>query len=92
MPALDYDDQQNIFDLQEGYFVRGVPAHGHYLDQDLSRLFHYLLESSLESISGVKMAAAQRQALLNGLLDYYRLHLDHFPTINAHIILKDILS
>lgn len=92
MPSLDYDAAHPFFDLQEGIFVADVPAHGHYLDPDLSFLFYQVLESSLEQVAAVKMPAAQRERLLNGLLDYYRLHLDHFPTIHAHTILKEVLS
>ena len=92
MPALDYDEVHQVFDLKEGIFVPEAPAHGHYLDPDLSKLFHLLLESSLEQVAEIKMSAQHRTLLLNGLLDYYRLHLDGFPSINAHTILKEVLS
>lgn len=92
MPALDYDPQHPFFDLQEGIFVQEVPPHGHYLDQELSFKFHQILECSLEQAAEIKMPTGQRSALLNGLLDYYRLHLDNFPTIHAHTILKEVLS
>lgn len=92
MPALDYDATYPFFDLQEGIFLQEVPAHGHYMDQASSLIFHHLLDSSLETVNLVRMAAQQRESLLNNLLDYYRLHLDNFPTINAHTILKEVLG
>lgn len=92
MPALDYEATHPFFDLQEGIFLQEVPAHGHYMNQDSSIIFHHLLESSLDTVNLVRMSAKQREILLNNLLDYYRLHLDNFPTINAHIILKEVLG
>lgn len=91
MPELDYDTERPFFDLQEGHFTSTVPPHSNYLDETNALLLHQLLESDLQDSCHLKMTATQRKELLHRLLDYYRIHLDHFNTIHAHTILEEIL-
>lgn len=91
MPELDYERARPFFDLKEGHFITSAPAHDHYLDEELALLLHQLLECELPVVDQLKMTATQRKQLLNQLLDYYRIHLDHFNTIHTHEILEQIL-
>lgn len=91
MPDLDYDPSRPFFDLQNGHFTQSIPPHSNYLDEQEAHLLHQLMDCSLSTVENVKMKAAQRKKMLNSLLDYYRLHLDHFGNIHAHHILSEIL-
>lgn len=91
MPELDYEKKRPFFDLQEGHFTAAVPSHSNYLDESEALLLHQLLECDLREVGHLKMTASERKTLLNHLLDYYRIHLDHFNTIHAHRILEEIL-
>lgn len=92
VPGGECTHETPFFDLQEGVFVHSVPGHPYYLDESNSRLLHALLHTERDTCHQVKMTVGQRRALLQSLLDYYRLHLEHFPEINAHHILQEVLE
>jgi len=91
LPDLDYQTTHPFFDLQEGCYSATVPPHANYLDEPTALLLHQLLECSLPAVHQLAMSAAQRRELLQRLLDYYRIHLDHFRTIHTHTILAEVL-
>lgn len=92
LPAGDWDPTTPIFDLREGNFT--VPAGGSVwqIDPELSRLFYQLLLLPLEESHQVALTRSQRHLLLEHLLDYFRLHLEGFPEIKAHQILREVLE
>ncbi len=81
-----------LFDLQEGIFVGDVPGHTYYMNEMLSQTLSALLHRELRDCHEVKMDAVHRRQLLQHLLDYYRLHIDYLPEINAHHILQEVLG
>ena len=86
------EEDQAYFDLKEGVFQTEVPGHDYYLEADLSKILVQLLTTPRENVSKITIDKAQRQGLLEELLVYYRLHLEHFPEIHAHQILKVVLN
>lgn len=92
MPGGEACDETPFFDLQEGYFVENPSTHTYTLDRAQSLLWHQLLDSTLEEVHQVAMSRSQRQALLQHLIDFFGLHLDHFPQIHTNQILEDLFS
>lgn len=92
LPEDQYSETHRLFDMKEGLFVEQVPNHPNYLEEDASRKLHQLLQSNVRNCHEVKFKRAGRKALLVQLLDYYRLHIENFPTINAHLILEEVLE
>lgn len=92
LPAGEYEDDTPFFDLQEGTFVEAIPKHVYYLEEQLSILLNELLHNDLLHAHLIKMTSLQRRALLQNLLDYYKLHMDFMPDIHSHQILHDVLS
>jgi DNA repair protein RecO (recombination protein O) len=92
MPGGDFSIETPIFDLQEGFFVENAVPNAVQLDQEQSDLFYQLLQLPITDCHEIKMNRQQRNLLLERLLDYYRLHIEHFPTINSHQILQDVLG
>lgn len=90
VPGEAYSSETPYFDLQEGVFVAETGSHPHFLDPPQAALLNQLLDSSLESCHEVKIGREERRKLLQHLLDYYRLHLEGFPEITAHLILQEI--
>ncbi|MCB9282765.1 MAG: DNA repair protein RecO [Lewinellaceae bacterium] len=78
------------FDLQEGSFLSSIPSHPYYVDEAQSLLLSRVLESTPEAIAGLQLSRTERRALLYHLMDYYRLHIEHFPTIHSHQVLETI--
>ncbi len=92
VPGGDATSGTPFFDLREGIFVARVPDHPHYLDEVNSLLLHELLHTDRQHCHQLRLTTAQRRALLQHLLDYYRHHIEHFPVIHAHQILQEVLE
>lgn len=90
LPGGEYSVATPYFDLREGVFVDLVGSHPNFIDGQMATLLHALLQANLESCHEIKMNREERRLLLQNLLDYYRLHLEGFPEINAHLILQEI--
>ncbi|MEM8526924.1 MAG: DNA repair protein RecO, partial [Bacteroidota bacterium] len=90
-PDGQYSKETPFFDLQEGTFVRDNTAK-YALNQRLSQLFDQLLDSQLHDLHELAINRDERNQLLEQLLRYYQLHLDSFPNISAHSILKEVLG
>lgn len=92
MPGGDLSQETPVFDLQEGTFSDNSPSAAYCLDLELSKAFYALLQSNYQECHHLRLPAGLRRQLLNKLLDYYRLHLEHLPEIHSHQILQEILS
>ncbi|MBK8493130.1 MAG: DNA repair protein RecO [Saprospirales bacterium] len=79
-----------FFDLQEGYFVHSIPPHPNYVDEAHSLLLSQLLESTPETVGDIHLTRPDRQAILHHLMNYYRLHIEHFPTIHSYQVLESV--
>lgn len=91
-PGGDFDTETPFFDLLEGLFTSMAPAHPHFLDEKMSGLLYAFLRTDAASCHEINLTREQRRLLLLNLLDYYRLHIEHFPDINAHLILQEVLG
>lgn len=89
-PQGHFSEETPYFDLREGTFVPEMP-HVHGMPEDLSAVFSMLLEMDLENIHLLPLNRTQRIALLDRILDFYRLHVEHFQGLNAHLILHEVL-
>ena len=92
MPGGDRSEDTPFFDLKEGVFVNDEPAHIHFLQAAESQLLYRLLITELEYCHSIAMTRAQRKLLLSKIIEYYRLHIENFPEINAHLILEEVLE
>lgn len=88
LPEGDFTDQTPFFDLIEGSYVVNRPIHPNYLDQELS----IPLSKVLNSEQGYVVPVSSRGPLLEKMIDLFRYHIDGFPPLRSHTILKDVLS
>jgi len=86
------DEDTPFFDLQEGTFVPQEPGHTWFLNKEESQLLHQLIQLDFANCHTLKINREVRQNILRQLLLFYRMHIENFPTINAHQILETILS
>ncbi len=91
IPGGDYAEETPYFDLKEGVFTE-QEGHAHCLNEHFSALLYQFLETPMEACHHIKMNRAERKALLQDVLSYFQLHIDHFPTINAHLVLQEVLE
>jgi DNA repair protein RecO (recombination protein O) len=92
LPESDFEVNGHFFDLEGGVFCKEQPMHANYLDQAYSQILLSFLQGHMEECHGIGLKVEQRRFLLGKLLDYYRLHIENFPVINAHLILQEVLG
>lgn len=80
------------FDLIEGKFATANGIGNHLLGEIESRWFYLLAASNYSDIAGMPHGPSERRSLLEGILRYYQIHVDHFSQINSHEIFREVLS
>ena len=85
-PNGKYSDHKPFFDLMEGSFVSEQPSHNYFLTPAVGQVLSQLLGK----IKPLPDRIAKKD-LLDGLTDYYRLHLTHFKQFNSQKILEEVL-
>ncbi len=90
-PGGDWSVDTPYFNLQAGGF-EAAPAVAHHMDEALSAILYQLLRCPRQHCHQVVMTGAQRRQLLQLLITYYQLHMEHLPPIHAHTILQEVLE
>ncbi len=86
------DDRTPVFDLRQGVYVERAPGYGTFIDSETSPYLYAVQRVPLHHAHEIQMDRAIRRALLNHLLDFYRLQVENMATINSHIILQEVLN
>lgn len=80
-----------LFDMMEGQFVKDVPLHPYYFDEEYSALLSRFLNRGIDELRSVAMTGLQRNALLDGVITFMRLHAPVLKGLQSHEILKSVL-
>ncbi|MFM6954729.1 MAG: DNA repair protein RecO [Sphingobacteriaceae bacterium] len=83
---------QAYFDLQSGCYSSYPPPHGFVIAPDLCVHWQVLIESEFEALGQLQLRATERRMLLDHLLDYYRLHVDHFGELKSQAVLAELFA
>ena len=89
-PQSNYKEHA-VFDMMEGQFVPTPPPHTYYLDEEYSYRLSQLLNLGIDELAGVTMTGLQRNALLDGVITFMRLHAPVLKGLQSHEILKEVL-
>jgi DNA repair protein RecO (recombination protein O) len=81
-----------FFDMQNGVFTLYKPAHIHFLNPDESEVFSLLLRMNYENMHTFRFSRHERKSIIYRILEYYRLHLTHFPDLNSLEILHEVFG
>lgn len=84
--------ESDCFDLMEGVFLPRHKALAHFLDEEESLWVKNLCTCTFEELSDLRLSPEKRRTLLDGILRYYRLHLDQFKDLQSPEILREVLS
>lgn len=84
----EVDDDATYFDLLNGVFDNTQPLHPHVVPRELMPDFRRLLQTGFDGLDKLLLSRARRNALLELLIEYYRLHVSEFH----HLQSKDILT
>ena len=80
------------FDMLNGVFTNIRPTHPHYLQQAESEVFGRLLRISFENMSLYTFSRHERVAIVNRIIEYYRLHLPDFPEIKSISVMQSLFD
>lgn len=80
----------NYFDLLNGVFQHNKPSHNHYLNKEITRDFATLLHCDFINMGTIHLSRTRRNELLDGLIEYYRLHMPDFHGLNSIAILHEL--
>jgi DNA repair protein RecO (recombination protein O) len=92
MPGGQWTEKTPFFDLEEGIFETSPTSHVYFLKEAESKLIDRLLDLPLEECHTLTITPQERKVLLRHLIDYYRLHIENMPGINAHLILEEVFG
>lgn len=91
-PGGDYSDQTPFFDLKEGMFLAQKPDHPHFMSAFQGQCLDLFLNADREQCHQIAISREDRAKILRLLIDFYRLHIENFPTIFSHEILEEVLG
>ena len=85
-------DGEVFFDLKEGVFSPVPPLHTLYLEPQQAMPLLDLLHTPLEQCHEIALMRPERKALLQGLLQFYQLHVPGFVEVNTPDILELVME
>lgn len=92
LPGGEYSNTNRIFDLSEGMFTT-LHTEGHQsLDEGQSILLDHFLKTPMIQSHTIKLNRTERKAFLKEMINFYRLHVENFDTLNAYKILEEVLE
>jgi DNA repair protein RecO (recombination protein O) len=81
-----------FFDMQNGIFTLYKPSHIHFLNLEESESFSLLLRMNYENMATFRFSRHERKSIIYRILEYYRLHLVHFPDLKSLEILHEVFG
>lgn len=81
----------SYFDMMEGQFVASLPVHPYCFSQEESAVLAQLLNRSIDEMTAVPMTGLQRNALLERVITFMRLHAPVLKGMQSHEVLKEVL-
>lgn len=88
----NFDEEENILDLQEGCFVNERPQHQYFIEGENAQLTAQLLRvMQPEELSNFHLHHDIRRKLLQHYHTYYALHIQDFGEMKTLAVLQDVL-
>lgn len=92
MPNLESGVEGDYFDLEDGRFVPFVPNHRHFLGKEDSLKLVALLRLGYDTMHLYTMSRQERNKCIEVILEYYKIHLPHFPEMKSYTILRELFD
>jgi DNA repair protein RecO (recombination protein O) len=89
-PNVEWQGKGGYFDLLHGEFSTGMPLHNHYLNQEKSAFLMQLRRMNYGNMHLFRLSRNNRNAIVDYLLEYYRLHIYDFPPLKSIDILREL--
>ena len=90
-PNQDNATISNFFDLQSALFVSHEPIHNQFTDKQLTVSFSKLFDIDVGYIDKLNYTQSERKAMLEKLLEFYKIHFDNLGDIKSLEVLKEVM-
>ena len=88
-----YTSTENVFDIKEGNFVANIPSHSYFVEGELASLISIInLLKSKDELDSIKLNKQVRKQLLDAMILFLQLHVEHFGNLKSIEILAIILA
>lgn len=91
-PENNFSEERHIFDMERGYYTLKPPDHSHYLVGENAKNMHKLLSHDLINHSEMKSTKAEREILMEFMINYYRYHIENFGDMKSLAVLKEVFG
>jgi DNA repair protein RecO (recombination protein O) len=81
-----------FFDLRNAAFVSNKPSHINFLNPDESLALSRILRLKYGNMHVFRFSGNERKAIINHILEYYRLHLANFSEIKSIQVLHEVFE
>ncbi|RLD52452.1 MAG: DNA repair protein RecO [Bacteroidetes bacterium] len=92
MPENNYSSSKKIFDLQAAKFIIGYPNHRNFFNESMSRKFNELIKLQSFDRSVFKLSNPERRELLQGIINFYNIHLNRPGKLKSLTVLAQVFS
>lgn len=89
-PGFNEESKNMFFDIKNAQYCSEVPTHSLYLNMELTTFWCHLMAHDAACSSIVPPAF--RRYLLDGILDFYKIHIDGFSDLKSYSVLKEIFN
>ena len=79
-------------DLRKGAMVSAEPTHPFYANKEITALICQLANTKINELETLKISRAQRENILEVLLNYYRMHFESLGEIKSLKVLQELFS
>ena len=91
-PGGDFGPETPYFDLQEGIFIPEKPIHPLWLPEEAAAKFYQLLVLPIDRSHEIHFEREERRSMVRNLINYYRHHIENFPTVHSHEVLETVME
>jgi len=91
-PQNNYSNSQPNFNMEEGAFTSMSGLLNLIIEPPLSSFLSQLIQADLQHREILHINNANRNALLDLLLDYYTLHLPDLGEFKSHLVLREVFD
>ncbi len=89
-PNMENYQSGDYFDLMAGEFVSSLPLHKHYISKEESLVLSRLSRMNYGNMHRFAFNREDRIAIINHILEYYRLHVHQFPELKSLDVLHEL--
>ncbi len=87
-----FSEAMPVLDLIEGSFVKDIPLHSYFLQNDEARITSQIASANFDELEKIQLNKKMRRELLQSYLQYISFHISDFKTLKSIAVLQQILS